>query len=102
MGLVYRSTNSIHIQIAGIPHWEFDGNTDPQQFQNRESRIQAGILEITVQVLFGVSAAWSWRYFYFWTLRFMRDFRPNSDYLSTNLRPKPPWTPQRRRSSSSG
>lgn len=90
-----------HQQTAGNPHWESDGNTDPQQFQTRESRIWAGILEITLQVLFGVSVAWSCRSCYFWTLRFMRDFRPNRDYLSTNLRPKPPWTPQIRCSSCS-
>lgn len=74
---------------------------DKVGFRQELGESKTGILEIPVQLLLSVSVAWSYRYFYFWTLKFMRGFSPNIDYLSTNLRPKPPWTPQIRCSSSS-
>jgi len=70
-------------------------------FRQELDESKTDILEIPVRLLFRVSVAFSCRYFLFWTLNFMRGFNPNSDYLSTNLRPKPPWTSQIRCSSSS-
>lgn len=73
-----------------------NSKVDKAGFRQELRESKPDILEIPVQLLFSVSVAQSGRDFYFWTLKFMRSFRPNSDYLSTNLRPKPPWTPQRR------
>lgn len=40
VSLIYRSANSVQscgktTEVAGTLHWEFDGNTNPEQFQSR-------------------------------------------------------------------